>query len=276
MVIVEGMIRVAVAALGMAAAAWAQAPTAAEQARFLEEARATALGYSEMLPDFVCTEAIHRSASDAGVWRNLDALTLHLTYSNKKENYKLVLAGGKTSDVSMLSLGGAISAGEFGSTLRWIFEPESATTFRWEKAGVVRKTPVEVYSYRVPKEHSHFMLAFGSGADMRSTLVGFHGVLEIAKGSNMVWRLTTEADDIPVDFSIRESSTSVEYGYAEVGGKQFLLPAEAETTMLYQPSRANGQVRNTRPKVMRNLLDFRGYRKFAVDSEIDFGGDGKP
>src|ERR1039458_7469390 len=89
------MIRFAAAALGMAALgaiASAQAPAAAEQTRFLDQARRTALGYSDFLPDFVCTEVIHRSSSDSGVWRNLDSLTLQLTYANKKENYKVVLA----------------------------------------------------------------------------------------------------------------------------------------------------------------------------------------
>jgi hypothetical protein len=28
--------------------------------------------------------------------------------------------------------------------------------------------------------------------------------------------------------------------------------------------------------LMKNLVEFRDYRKFAVDSAIDFGGDGKP
>src|ERR1039457_4999983 len=155
------MIRFAAAALGMAALgaiASAQAPAAAEQARFLDQARRTALGYSDFLPDFVCTEVIHRSSSDSGVWRNLDSVTLQLTYANKKENYKVVLAGNKASEADLMSLGGAISSGEFGSTLRWIFEPESATTFRWQKSAVVRKTPVLVYSYRVTRAHSHFVL----------------------------------------------------------------------------------------------------------------------
>jgi hypothetical protein len=271
------MVRIA-AALGMAAMAWGQAPSAAEQARFLEQTRATALGYSDVLPDFVCTELIHRSASDSGTWRNLDLLTLQLTYSNKKENYKVVLPGNKVSDADYLSVGGAVSAGEFGSTLRWIFEPASATTFHWEKSAVVRKTPVAVYTYRVPRASSHFLLAFGGGKDMRSVIVGFHGVLEIGKESNMVWHLTTEADDIPADFSIRESTTSVDYAYADVSGKRFLLPSGAETNMLYQPNRSaeTRMLRDLRPKLMRNVLEFRGYRKFAVDSEIDFGGDGKP
>jgi hypothetical protein len=109
-------------------------------------------------------------------------------------------------------------------------------------------------------------------------VVGFHGMLEIARDSHMVWRLTTEADGIPAAFSIQGSTTSVDYAYADVGGKKFLLPWGAETNMLYQPSRAleTRTLRDVRPKLMRNLLEFRGYRKFAVDSEIDFGGDGNP
>jgi hypothetical protein len=267
-----------VAALGLAAMGWGQTPTAAEQGQFLEDTRATALVYSELLPDFVCTETIHRSASDAGVWRNLDSLTLQLTYANQKENYKVVVAGNRVSDVDYLSVGGALSVGEFGSTLRWIFEPESATTFHWEKWAVVRKTPVAVYSYRVPQANSHFVLAFGEGADMQSMVVGFHGVLEIGRDSHMVRKLTTEADGIPAGFSIQASTTSVDYGYADVSGKPYLLPTSAETNMIYQPSRAleTRTLRDVRPKLMRNLLEFRGYRKFAVDSEIDFGGDGKP
>jgi hypothetical protein len=272
------MIRIAMAAFGLGAMALAQVPSAAEQARFLEQARKTALGYSDFLPDFVCTEVVHRSSSDAGPWRSLDSLTVQLTYAGKKENYKVVLVGNKTSNVDFLSVGGAISAGEFGSTLRWIFEPESAATFHWEKSAVWRKTPVSVYSYRVPRASSHFVLAFNGGADLRSAVVGFHGVLDIANDTNMVLHLTTEADDIPAGFSIRQSSTSIDYAFADVGGRQFLLPSGAETDMLYQPNRSmeKRQIRTTRPVLMRNLMDFRAYRKFAVDSEIDFGGDGKP
>jgi hypothetical protein len=113
---------------------------------------------------------------------------------------------------------------------------------------------------------------------LRSAVVGFHGVLDIANDTNMVLHLTTEADDIPAGFSIRQSSTSIDYAFADVGGRQFLLPSGAETDMLYQPNRSmeKRQIRTTRPVLMRNLMDFRAYRKFAVDSEIDFGGDGKP
>ena len=272
------MIRIAIAALGLAAMASAADPTAAEQARFLEQVRATALGYSDFLPDFVCTEVIHRTSNDSHAQQNLDVLTLQLTYAGKRENYKVVVAGNKTSDLNLTSVGGAIFEGEFGSTLRWIFEPESTAAFHWEKSAALRQAKVAVYSYRVPRAKSRYVLAYGAGADMRRAVVGFHGELEIAEDTGMVWRLTTKADDIPAGFAIRESSTSVDYGYADVSGRQFLLPSGAETDMLYQPERSGetGRSRNLGPMLMKNLVEFRDYRKFAVDSAIDFGGDGKP
>ena len=138
------MIRLA-AALGAAALcapAFARPPSAAEQAAFVEKARQVALRYSDMLPDFVCTEAIHRSWGTLGDLRGHDAVTVQLTYFQKKENYKFAGAG-KAADALFENYGGALSGGEFGSALRWIFEPESAAEFRWEKsASIDRKSVV--------------------------------------------------------------------------------------------------------------------------------------
>lgn len=275
------MTRLAIAALcipALSALACAQVPSAEEQARYLDQARAAALGYADFLPDFLCSEVIHRSMGDSGRWRSLDTLTLQLTYSNKKENYKVVLADGKPSDEPYQSLLGATSGGEFGSDLRWIFEPSSAAVFHWEKASVIRKTPVSVYSYRIARAHSQYAVGFGAGVDAQAIRSGFHGSLYIANDTKMVLRLTLESDGIPADFPIRQTSTTVDYGFADVGGRQYLLPAQAETTMLYQPNRSAQRepIRVLRPTMWRNEVEFRSYRKFAVDSAVDFGGDGNP
>jgi len=260
------------------ALACAQAPSAGEQARYLDEARAAALGYAGFLPDFLCSEIVHRSMGDSGRWRSLDTLTLQLTYFNKQENYKVVLANGKASDAPYQTYLGATSGGEFGSDLRWIFEPSSATVFHWEKASAIRKTPVSVYSYKIDRANSSYALGFGMGVEARAVSVGFHGSLYIADGTKMVLRLTLETDGVPADFPIRQSSTTVDYGFTDVGGRQYLLPAQAETTMLYQPSRSAQRepIRVLRPTLWRNEVDFRSYRKFAVDSAVDFGDDGNP
>ncbi|HUP02683.1 MAG TPA: hypothetical protein VMU19_01760 [Bryobacteraceae bacterium] len=264
-------------AFGLALAASGAAPGPAEQARFLEATRAAALDYSDLLPDFVCTETMRRSVAEGADSRNLDTLTFQVTYAGKKESYKLV-EGNRVSGRDFYSVGGATSAGEFGSLLRWIFEPASSATFHWEKASTNHKSPVWVYSYRVPRSGSRYVLAFDGGNGEKSILVGFHGQIEIARENHRALRLTSVADDIPPGFAIQSSSTSIDYAFADVGGKPFLLPSQAETDMLYQPRLSDSKetLRNTRAKLMRNFLEFRGYRKFAVDSDIDFGGDGKP
>ena len=77
------MIRLAAAALAMAvcAPAFAQPPSAAEQTAFIGKAREVALQYSDMLPNFVCTETIHRSFGDSGQVRHRDTVTVQLTSS---------------------------------------------------------------------------------------------------------------------------------------------------------------------------------------------------
>ena len=266
------MIRVTAAlAAALCVPVFAQRPSPAQQSAFIEKARQVALHYSDMLPDFVCTEVIQRSWGEPGILRkNHDSLTMQLSYFQKKESYKLVSSGGL-----MGAPLGASSSGEFGSALRWIFEPESAAEFRWEKSASVRGTRAAVYSYRVPRDRSRYVLSYGVGENRVDKLVAFHGVLQIAEDTGMTLRLTYEADNIPADFPIRKASNSVDYGYAEVGGRQYLLPARANSQMIHFPNRLlemrSGAMRQT---MFDNETEFRSYRKFEANSTIDFG-DGK-
>ena len=270
------MTRLAVAALAMAvcAPAFAQAPSASEQTAFIGRAREVALQYSDMLPNFVCTETVHRSFGDSGQVRQRDTLTVQLTYSQKHESYKPIV-GGKPVDRDLEDLGGAFFAGEFGSALRRIFEPDSAAAFHWEKSASEHGARVWVYSYRIDRGHSQYALVLGVGKDQVKVIAGFHGMLHIAADAAMVLRLTMEADDIPSTFPIRKSSHEVDYEYRSVAGRQYLLPARADMRMLYWPNRALGQSPVSRMMDFENEVDFGAYRKFAVDSAIDFG-DGKP
>jgi len=76
--------------------------------------------------------------------------------------------------------------------------------------------------------------------------------------------LTLEASDIPADFKILHSSTTVEYGFTDVGGREYLLPARADTEM----SRSLDSPPSTSD--IANTASFVGYRKFSADANIDF------
>ena len=116
-----------------------------------------------------------------------------------------------------------------------------------------------LYSYVVRQERSLYTLVSGAiGAPVAAT-VGFHGMLEVDPESGDVLRFTYEADRIPADLGITFALTSVDYEMADVGGRQYLLPAHCETELI------------SRKFAAKNVMDFRDYRKFASSSIIDFG-----
>jgi hypothetical protein len=73
-----------------------------------------------------------------------------------------------------------------------------------------------------------------------------------------VLRLTASADDIPKGSVILQSSVEVDYDFVDVAGHSYLLPTRSEAHM----ERSYRQI--------ANVVTFVDYKKFEVDSAIDF------
>ena len=65
-------------------------------------------------------------------------------------------------------------------------------------------------------------------------------------------------DQIPKELDLFYTRTTVDYDFADVGGRDYLLPARSETEM------------RGRLAAARSVTDFRDYHKFAADSTVDF------
>jgi hypothetical protein len=252
--------------LAWATAAAAQRPPDEAQARAIEDARQVALNYSKTLPDFLCTQDIRRYVDprSRSVWLPIDTLTVQVSYFRQNETYKLVQQSGRPAEQSYESVAGISTRGEFGSTLRWIFDPASQTEFEWKAVARIGGYHTSVYAYRVDAAHSRYKLSSGD----LSVVAGYHGRVYIVPGTNQVLRITTVAD-IPDRFPIRESTATVDYSYVQVDGREYLLPVRAETQA------AGKQLGSTPPSSpltpltrYRNVTEFRSYRKFAVDSQL--------
>ena len=137
----------------------AEKPTlTADQTRVLEAARASALQYTQSLPNFICTQITHREATrqvsfgmsfngasssrggsgSVGASRGPgtvdDVIEERLTFFDQMEHYDVVTVNGKKSTGQQhMQFGGAISAGEFGSALLNLFDPRSHATFSWDE-----------------------------------------------------------------------------------------------------------------------------------------------
>jgi hypothetical protein len=245
-----------------ASLASAQRPSDPDAQAAIERTRQKALAYARSLPDFVCTEIVRRSSdpSQRGRWVQTDKLTIRLSYFQQLEDHKLMQIDDKPTERSYASLEGATGVGEFGGTLRSIFDPASQAVFRWEGWKNVRKHRAAVYSYLVLREHSHYIIATGvRGGDVQQGIVGYHGQIEIDRETDEVLHFAYEADHIPKPLRVDYALTTVDYDLADVGGHQYLLPARSDTEM-----------RSPRLTV-RNQMEFREYRKFSTESTISFG-----
>ncbi|HLK69443.1 MAG TPA: hypothetical protein VKU19_38695 [Bryobacteraceae bacterium] len=237
----------------------AQRPTPDEQRHTLDTARDIAIHYTSKLPDFICTEQVMRTDRVNAANVKTDRLTIQLSYFGQKEKQKLVSLNGSKTTQRLESLDGLITGGEFGSLLLGIFDPSSAADFQWKESSTVRKRRAAVYTYRIARAHSHYIVGHRSASgNMLEAAAGYHGEVVLDSETSRVLRLTASADDIPKDSGILQSSVEVDYDFIDVAGHSYLLPSRSESHM----ERAYRQIANS-----VTLVD---YKKFEVDSTIDF------
>jgi hypothetical protein len=232
-------------------------PSDEEQKELIAQLREYAMNYSKNLPDFLCTQVTRRYADPSGLqfWQALDTLTVRLSFFEQKENYKLVLVNNQVTERSYESLGGATSTGEFGSMLREIFEPDTQTQFHWERWATLRGRRAHVLSYRVAQANSRWRISYERTQEI---VAGYTGLIYVDKATDMVLKITLEAQDIPPSFPVRQAATTLDYDYTKIGERTYLLPLSAQIKM------RQGKV------LTKNDVEFRLYRKFSSDANITF------
>lgn len=232
-------------------------PSKAEQQRIISEAREVALNYSQRLPDFICLQVTRRYYDPAGLdmFRLADTVAARLSYFEQKEDYKVVSVNNQWVDVSFDRLGGATSSGEFGTMLKQIFQRETQADFWWERWAKLRGRVVHVFGYRVAQPRSQWHISWQREL---SVVPGYKGLIYIDRDVPVVMRVTLEAETIPPSFPIQEARTMLDYDYIDISGQSFLLPLRSEMRM------REGRL------LVKNLTEFRSYRKFGAEATITF------
>ncbi len=249
----------------MSAGVGASSELTPDQARILAMVRTSALAYSERLPDFICTQVTHRETSTAADWAgtvraagSTNVIEERLTFIGQKENYQVVSVDGrKANGLDRTEFYGAMSAGEFGSTLREIFDPQSETSFSWIKTTKLNGRDAYVLGFQVPA-------ANGATVTHRETnqqiVAGFRGEIAVDEEKLEVLRIHSVLD-LPKNFPVQASELTVSYQPVEIAGKPYMLPVHSEV-----------RVRDT-AHLFVNKIDFKNYRKFTVESTIHYGDE---
>lgn len=245
-----------------------------DRAKVLDSATSLALDYTQRLPDFICTQITHRDVSAvsgaSGGITGIDIAPVlstatasssvieeRLTFFDGKENYEVItIDGHKATRAKHLENEGAISAGEFGTALRDIFDPQSHTVFTWGRMEKLHGRQVYVFVFHVPKERG--ALVTHRNPDQQ-IIVPYAGQIFVDSDTSEVMRITSRLD-LPPRFPIQMAERRVDYKQTRIAGKSYNLPSHSEVRM--QDSL----------NLYVNRIDFKDYHKFVVDSTIHFDG----
>jgi hypothetical protein len=246
--------------IAAASVALAQPHGAPDPDALIEMARGAALAYTASLPDFICTQVVERYVDPRGNyrWERSDVLTLKLGYSGHREDYTLTAIDGKPTGLDYLEAGGAVSTGQFGTMLRQVFDARAQTQFKWKGWTTTHKRRLAVFTYRIEQANSGYLVQVGrDSTGPNAVFVAIHGEVHVDPETGHVFHVS-QIGEMPLGFPIRESATSIDYDYAAVGGREYLLPSHAEVVM------AAGRLKT------RNVAAYREYRKFQTEAVISF------
>jgi hypothetical protein len=234
-------------------------PSVEDRTAALEKARESALQYNAGLPNFLCTETVHRyvDPKKTQAWTSRDWYTLAMGFSKKGEQYKLTTLNGKPTKATT-HLGGFTSHGEFGGILGMIFEPKFATSFQWERWSLLRGRLVYVFSYLVDQAHSKYTISLSGFLRSSRTTCAMRGAVYVDRDTHQVLRYTDEGVGIPASLAVVRSVGGVDYDFADIAGQKYLLPRRAFSRIVLK----DGQT--------HNVIEFSDYRKFTGESTLIF------
>ncbi len=249
-------------------------PLSTEKEAFLQAVRTSALAYTQKLPDFICTQITHRTTTGTGfINRGLgeiasgvtpgavvasDVIEERLTYFQQRENYVVVAENGrKVSGVPHTEMTGIVTAGEFGSELRDVFDPRVPAAFTWDRETNLRGRRVWVFAFRVPLSNGARVVSKGTG---QVIVAAYQGHVFVDTGTKNVLRMESKLN-MPAGAPVQEVERVLDYEPVTIGGMTSILPFHAEVRM-----------RDDAYAYM-NTIDFKDYHRFAAESTIHYGNE---
>lgn len=254
---------VTVASEGPAATVAGTAPAAlgeispGEAEQVLKAARENSLHYASTLPDFLAQQATTRYFRSSVIeqWQKLDVVTADVAYHNGKEQYSNFSIDGRPR-TQPVELSGAWTTGEFGTTLEDLMAESTAAQFKLRGQEHAGGFNAVVFDFAVSEANSHWEMV---SPDQRRHKPAYEGSVWIDRESKRVVRIEQRALSIPDDFPVSRMEATLQYGFAAIEQKTYLLPAGGEMTACM-----NGGA------CTRNVLEFRNFRKFQAESSVKF------
>jgi hypothetical protein len=234
------------------------APRPLTDEALIKDAREVSATFSAGLPSYLAQQVTTRyfATGFPPRWQTIDEITAELAYVNGKEDYRDFKIDGHPIDRPERS--GAWSTGEFGTTLEDVMSPGTNAAFKRRGEETVAGRAAVVFDYTVTAANSHWTMV---APDDRRFNPAYDGAVWIDKDTRRVLRIEQRATSFPRDFPVSRAEAVLQYGFAKIDGKSYLLPASGENIGCMSGSGA----------CTRNSISFRNYRKFTAESTVTFG-----
>ena len=221
----------------------------------IEKARGVVFDFIENLPNFVCDQVTRRYESHKiqTNWKYKDRLEVELVFSGDKEDYRNVRHNGKPLKKGSPEDSGQWSTGEFGSLLGSLFHPETNAKFKFRSDSTASGMAAKVYDYSVPKAESRWEIRMGYAIKP-----SYSGAVWIEPESGRVLRVEMGTKSLPSNYPVDKVETIVDYGWVTIGGAKYLMPLKSD----------NLACQSGTYDCTKNEIEFKNYRKFAVESNV--------
>jgi hypothetical protein len=235
---------------------------AAAETPLIEQVRHQVLTATADLPDFLADQTIRRSLIGQGlpVWLDTLETTVRHTHDGKeKTQVVFVISATAARFRKYEEMDNILSIGSFSGQMTALFRPSSQAVFTPAGEDRYRNRQCVVYSYRVPRETSVFLLRVARSDSRKCLLpVGYSGRIWVDPETKLVLRVEQAADDILPDFPMSAAEMTIDYGWVTISGERYWMPVTGEALAEF---RSLG-------KTFLNVIEFRNYRKFDGDVKV--------
>jgi hypothetical protein len=185
----------------------------------------------------------------------IDTVTAQVSFENGTENYSGILQGDRQR-TSMSEIRGARSEGEFGTLLRQTRTLLATGALTQQTASDENGRPAVLLSLNVPGDKSPWQVT----VDRKKYGLPFRTDVLVNQATGRILAVKRTSTAMPPASDISEIQWSVNLKPAQLDGKEWLLPASGEYSLLYEKT-------NRREW---NQITFGDYHHHAASSVMHF------
>ena len=210
-------------------------PDEAGQKKAIAEIIAKAQDFEKNLPDFACTQFSHHSVDVKATnqWKTIETINEQLVFSKGQAQYKLVAVNGKKAGENDKPPASAVPVSEFIKVMHEIFDPSAKAGMVWTNWESVRGHRVHMITFVVTQENSQVTVGKSKGIQ-----TGLAGYIYADADTYAVLRVVAAPTGIPKTYPIQSVTFDINYDFARVGDKVYLLPLKAD----FRQKEGKGQI----------------------------------